>query len=460
MSGASDKARFYLEQSIPELQEFERKKIFTKDEVSSIAKNRSDFEHKLNGRGSVPSDYARYVAYEMNLETLRRKRTKRMGQKNAGHTGQKRISFILDRATRKFHGDVALWMQYLDYSRQQKAYKKVAQILTSVLRLHPTKPELWIHAAKYVMEDQGDMTGARSYMQRGLRFCKQSKELWLEYARLELIYIAKIARRREILGLNSPLYEHTSQSALNDQETDHEADHIALPRITAEDINPSLSTDDTADQIVSQNLSKSPVLTGAIPIAIFDAAMDNFRDVSFGERFYNVAIEFTSIGCVGEISKHIANALMSLDNASPASISCFIRQPLAGVQTSSPEFPAILGVVLKQLRIQIETHPSLELVDRSMDWLLSCISAGDIDPDIRTVIVATLSRIMGQYRTLILTKGGGSGDRVADLLQGFQARGLEKLFLSTLAWSSKVWPLHPGLLTLKASAASQGDGSQ
>lgn len=30
MTGASDKARFYLEQSVPELQELERKKIFTK----------------------------------------------------------------------------------------------------------------------------------------------------------------------------------------------------------------------------------------------------------------------------------------------------------------------------------------------------------------------------------------------------------------------------------------------
>ena len=30
MAGASDKARFYLEQSIPELQEYERKNIFNK----------------------------------------------------------------------------------------------------------------------------------------------------------------------------------------------------------------------------------------------------------------------------------------------------------------------------------------------------------------------------------------------------------------------------------------------
>ena len=29
MAGASDKARFYLEQSVPELQELQRKKIFS-----------------------------------------------------------------------------------------------------------------------------------------------------------------------------------------------------------------------------------------------------------------------------------------------------------------------------------------------------------------------------------------------------------------------------------------------
>jgi U3 small nucleolar RNA-associated protein 6 len=29
MAGASDKARFYLEQSIPELKDYERRKIFT-----------------------------------------------------------------------------------------------------------------------------------------------------------------------------------------------------------------------------------------------------------------------------------------------------------------------------------------------------------------------------------------------------------------------------------------------
>ena len=180
----------------------------------------------------------------MNLETLRRKRARRLGVKASAHTGQRRIFFVLDRATRKFHGDIGLWMQYADYARKQKAHKKVSQILTSLLRLHPTKPELWIYAASYAIEFQGDMTEARSYLQRGLRFCKRSKELWLEYAKLEMIYIAKIAARRRILGLDGG--RQTLEQASNIDDPD--ADLIALPAITAEDINPNLQTHDPIDQ--------------------------------------------------------------------------------------------------------------------------------------------------------------------------------------------------------------------
>ena len=392
----------------------------------------------------------------MNLESLRRKRAKRMGLKAMGHAGQKRISFILERATRKFHGDVGLWMQYLDHCKKQKAYKKVAQILTSVLRLYPTKPELWIYAAKYVLEDQGDMTGARSYMQRGLRFCKQSKELWLEYAKLELIYIAKLKGRCSILGLDLRSYEQVIHTAVDD----HGADHIALPAITAEDINPSLSIDNSMNRDVLQALTKTPALTGAIPVAIFDAAMEIFKNPAFGEYFYNMVIGMDTIDCIGEISEHIARALMSLDSTSPASISCFIRQPLAGVHHASSEFPARLGSVLKQLKIELETRPSLELLNRSLDWLLVYLSIADLDQDIRVVIVSTLSRVMRQYSTTIQTKGGGSSDRVADLLQEFRARELHDLSFSTIAWSSKVWPSHPRLQALPHSVIRSEGNSQ
>lgn len=40
MAGASDKARFYMEQTVPQLQEFEQKKIFTKVSTSLSSQQR------------------------------------------------------------------------------------------------------------------------------------------------------------------------------------------------------------------------------------------------------------------------------------------------------------------------------------------------------------------------------------------------------------------------------------
>lgn len=180
-------------------------------------------------------DFVRYVQYEMNLDSLRKKRTKRLGVRTAGHSGQRRIFFILDRATRKFPSDLNLWIQYIEYVRKQKAHKKLSMIFTDALRLHPTSAELWVYAAKSVLDDHADMLQARSYMQRGLRFCKSAKTLWIQYAKLELIYVAKLVARQRILGLDEASQQ---PKPIEDKELDNDADMIALPSITGEDLDP------------------------------------------------------------------------------------------------------------------------------------------------------------------------------------------------------------------------------
>lgn len=374
-----------------------------------------------------------------------------MGIKATGLSGQKRISFILDRATRKFHGDVGLWMQYLEYSKKQKAYKKVAQIFTSLLRLHPTKAELWIMAAKYAMEDQGDMTGARSYMQRGLRFCKQSRELWLEYAKLEFVYMAKIATRRRILGLGS----EARRDELRLSARDEDADHITLPVITAEDVGPSLRTDSLEDENALHNLDATPALSGAIPIAIFDAAMENFHDAYFAEQIFNLAVTYETLSCSSKISRHIADALSSLDPTSFSSISCSIRQPLTGIQPASPAFPVALSSVLKRLSESMETQPSLELCEKAVEWLSPYLLLKDLDPDIRTVISATLNRIMSSYKRIVERQGGGSSERILRLLEQLRRGGLESLVSAMLPWSVETWPGTLRLEALQGSSSSQ-----
>ncbi|CCF46153.1 hypothetical protein CH063_14996, partial [Colletotrichum higginsianum] len=74
----AEKARFYLERSVPQLREWEEKEIFTKDEIRTIVQKRSDFEHRILAPRSKPDDFSAYAKWEHSLETLRAKRCKRM----------------------------------------------------------------------------------------------------------------------------------------------------------------------------------------------------------------------------------------------------------------------------------------------------------------------------------------------------------------------------------------------
>ncbi|CAL5870221.1 uncharacterized protein PFLUO_LOCUS4456 [Penicillium psychrofluorescens] len=382
MSSATDKARFYLEKSVPELKEYERKKIFNKDEISSIIKKRSDFEHKLNARGAQPVDFVRYAEYEMNLEILRKKRVKRLGIRSAGFNGHRRIFFILDRATRRFQGDINLWVQYIEYARKQKAHKKLSMIFTDALRLHPTNPDLWIYAAKYVLDDHADMTQARSYMQRGLRFCKSARILWVNYAKVEMIYIAKLVARQKILGLDEERPQPTGTGGLDD-------DMIALPQITGEDVAPSEGQNgDEVDQVALQNLNATPALSGAIPLAIFDAAMKHFNnDDGFGFDFYEMVSEFQDVPCLQTILGHVVEVMQASKPASPRTQICYIRFPTAGIPVTSPEFPRALGGSLARLK---EFPLDGPLANEVMNWLQPVGQTEEVDPSLQKVIAATV----------------------------------------------------------------------
>ncbi|OGE53054.1 hypothetical protein PENARI_c008G02532 [Penicillium arizonense] len=370
MSAATDKARFFLEKS---------------DEISSIVKKRSDFEHKINARGAQPADFVRYAEYEMNLDVLRKKRVKRLGIRSAGFNGQRRIFFVLDRATRKFQGDLNLWVQYIDYARKQKAHKKLSLIFTDALRLHPTSAELWVYAAKNVLDDHADMTQARSYMQRGLRFCKSSRTIWTQYAKLELIYIAKLVARQRILGLDENQKPQPVEEAGID---DPDADMIAMPKITAEDIDPSTEEDGEVDQVALQNLNATPALSGAIPITIFDTASKHFNhDDRFGQEFYNMVWEFQDVPCLEKILGHVVETMRENKPSSPRTQICYIKFPTAGVPVTSPGFPRALGSSLARLR---EYPLGKELARQVVNWLQPIAATEGLDPSLQKAIAATI----------------------------------------------------------------------
>ena len=392
----------------------------------------------------------------MNLESLRKKRARRLGVKASGHAGQRRIFFVLDRATRKFHGDIGLWMQYIDYARKQKSHKKVSQILTNVLRLHPTRPELWIYAASYAFENQGHMKEARSYMQIGLRFCNSSKKLWLEYAKLEMLYISKVTARRRILGLD----ESRQDSVLVADDNDNAADELTLPTITAEEINPNLRRDVSDEHIALQTISANPALSGAIPIAIFDASIELFKDDTFGQSFFDMAANFRDLPCLGKITQHIADSLIKKHPRSSTILCCYIRQPMIGIEATSAGFPEALEITLDRLKPSIETvpatsgsrtcpYPRLSLVSNIIDLLLPYLYTKHLDPDIHIVLSTVVKRMFERYRTLVQGSSGQGPDEVAEMIEKHQNGTNASLMSPLYNWALRSWPSNARLLALR-----------
>ena len=401
MSAASDKARFYLERHAPALNAYARQKIFSPEEIHSITAKRSHFEHILAARGSKPSDYARYAEYEINLSTLLKKRCQRLGVKGVkGYSGQRTVFFILERGTKKFAGDVGLWMQYVRFCQSEHASKKLAVVFTGLLRLRPREWGLWVLAAKWYAEEQGDMRTARGYLQRGLRYCKDESKLWLEYAKLEMVYLAKLAARRKILGVG--------EEAKVESVGEEDENLITLPTITAADIEPEAGKGmEGVDAAALQRLADAPAFTGAIPVAIFDAAMKQFgTNVEVAEDFFALAAEFDSVPSAPKILRHILTHLQTLSPDSPEAIVCEARMLLFAIDVLSAEFPAALGAALSKIKTGIAALPEKQkavLAEKSVLMLVPYLSAksdgAEIDEDVQTVLVVSTNRYLRKVST-------------------------------------------------------------
>ncbi|MCJ1264330.1 U3 snoRNP protein [Lobaria immixta] len=225
---------------------------------------------------------------------------------------------------------MGLWMQYIDFARKQNSNKKLSVILTRMLQMHATKPELWIYAANYALKEWSEINEARSYMRRGLRFCKNSKHLWSEYARLEMIYIARIVARGRDLSREKDL----SKKNVSPNADEQDANVIALSSITA---------------IENTTLIR---IVCAIPMAIFDGAIDQFAgDATLDETFFDIVVEFQDLSCASRILQHAMDYLLTAAPSDPTALICYIRQSVIGVQTLSAGFPGALGGLLDRLKL-------------------------------------------------------------------------------------------------------------
>lgn len=227
-----------LDRMLPALNDLQERGIFTKDEIHAIVDRRRLSEYAIRRRQPRKADFLRYLQQEMDLEKLRKIRTKRQARERRGkskhggdhersrHVGDRHIvshlHIIWGRTLKKFKSDVTLFLKYAEFCKKIQAHRMLSRVYGDALRLHPNNVDLWIEAASHEFFEAGSVQNARILFQRSLRIHPKSENLWLQFFALELHFATKMIGRRKILKPEeSPAKED------NDDDDDHDPFAIA-----------------------------------------------------------------------------------------------------------------------------------------------------------------------------------------------------------------------------------------
>ena len=151
------------------------------------------------------------------------------------------------------------------FCRAHGGNKALSKSLVAALALHPTNPGLWAYAASWELRGRRDLHSARTLMQRGLRACPQSPDLWADYFSLELVAANLLRQRASVLGLptHDDLPPEEDQAAAAAEVTlDDGADEPAAPGAA------STATQERA----RLRRGRAALMRGAVAVAVFDAA--------------------------------------------------------------------------------------------------------------------------------------------------------------------------------------------
>lgn len=207
-----------LESSIQELTVLEKYNLFESDEIKAILKKRREFEYRLRKVKKSKDDFLRYITYEESLLKLIRIRREKSGLEIDKNEIEKsvldRIRNLFEFTINKFKSDIPLWLSYINFNKNQNHFDQVSMLYFRMLQVH-NKDWLWLQFAKFEFEERASSETARKVFLRAISFHSDSKQVWHEYFRFELLYCSKIQQRYKILA--------SSNSSELDEKQEHDA---------------------------------------------------------------------------------------------------------------------------------------------------------------------------------------------------------------------------------------------
>jgi U3 small nucleolar RNA-associated protein 6 len=387
----ADTVQRTLEQMIPELEDLQIAGVFSKEEIKAIVQKRRDFEYAIKRIEKEKVDFLRYVQYELNLEQLKKKRMKRLGVKILGRHGEfggiGRIHTLFRKALRKFRGDIRFWLQYIEFSIRSGSARALNKTFAEALRLHTQNAQLWILAASWEYEQNNNILAARVLLQQAIKVIPRSPLLYVEYARLELIYRDRVKEKMklgdksfqfkpkgssiDISGVPKTAHEAEQMDVENEDEDNQfyneekpeeegkEGEHF----ISVHDENKVEGDPAHGDR--AKLLEGNPFLEGAILKVIFRKATHEIPDdLDMRKNFINVLRLFNDTEhLIDDVYSGIAKDFSKNDDA----LHIIAERPLAHFELSSkqPTASAIAKATHNYQQV-LKSHQSAGLLEYFM----------------------------------------------------------------------------------------------
>jgi hypothetical protein len=306
-------------------------------ELRAITQRRRAFENALVRRHALVQDYLDYLKFEEDLEVLRVLRVTRLKDQNEIPRSDmikmqkeaiSHIISIFERGVKRLKFNYLLWETYISWAHRKKMRVVVSRISARALSLFPNKVELWLLVANIEMNDFQSASTARALLQRGLRLnsishsasiqvqaeerpkkkIKRGKSdeaepiktlhitpagnevddratmimsdkeqslvrLWIEYIRMELVFLERLRRRRVVLGISGG----TQEAALaREEKTLDEDEHGGIEEVPVnndgEVAPPTLESIKEGAEMQEMTTSES-LLLGSIPKSALRSAV-------------------------------------------------------------------------------------------------------------------------------------------------------------------------------------------
>lgn len=195
-----------LEESLPELEAFLEHKLLSEEEVRLLVVKRREFESRLRRFELVKEDALEYIGFEMQLNKLvelrkQKRNIKYLSQFNSQRQFEIKVNQVFDLLLKKFKGDLDLWVAAIEFAQSVGGDSRVSQLCGKGIRLFPTKEMFWVVSAKHELERNSNVTQARQVLITALKTLPRSEAVWLEYFRMEFLFVYQVLERREVQGL-------------------------------------------------------------------------------------------------------------------------------------------------------------------------------------------------------------------------------------------------------------------